>query len=39
MHLRSSNLYEKRPAQTMEKIATSISGAGKTGQPHVKGWK
>ena len=35
-HLRAPYLCQKRQQYTMEKIVSSISGAGKTGQLHVK---
>ena len=37
MHLWSSNLWQMRKGYTVEKkIVSSISGAGETGQLHVK---
>ena len=39
MHLWSPNLWQRRQEYTMEKkTISSISGAGKTGQLHVKEW-
>ena len=37
-HLRAPYLCQKRQQYTMEKTVSSISGAGKTGQLHVKEW-
>ena len=36
MHLWSINLQQRRQDYTMEKSVSSINGAGKTGQLHVK---
>ena len=36
MHIQSPNLRQRRQEHTMEKTASSISSAGKTGQLHVK---
>ena len=35
-HLWSINLQQRRQEYMMEKIVSAISGAGKTGQLHVK---
>ena len=35
-NLESVNLQQRRQEYTMEKRVSSISDAGKTGQPHVK---
>ena len=35
-HLWSTNIGQRRQAHTMEKKASSVSGAGKTGQLRVK---
>ena len=37
-HLWSTNLWQRRQGYTMEKRQSSINGAGKTGQLHVKEW-
>ena len=38
-HLWSPNLWQKRQEYSGDKTASSINGAGKTGQLHVKEWK
>ena len=37
-HLWSANLWQRRQEYTIEKRQSSISGAGKARQPHVKEW-